>query len=313
MREEQEEVVVIESVSLFNNDLEIEMMEEEEEMNEEEDNTIQYEDELDEGEEEDDEEGIESLEDDADDDDDDNTTMVGGGSVVNNGSHNNDDIHLQQHGWIYHGQAFFHNPKLREIGDLAVWSLSTAKPGNGVEQIRDGSCDTYWQSDGSHPHFINIQFARRAAISCLSLYMDYALDESYTPKKLCIRAGMTHHDLADIRSLELHEPQGWITIPLAAPPDPLDLLILQQQQQQQQQQQKTEQVKDITVTNRPLRVHFIQISIISMHQNGRDTHVRQVKVFGPRREEREKTLQHHYYYTLPDFETVELTQYACIR
>jgi hypothetical protein len=26
----------------------------------------------------------------------------------------------------------------REIGNEAVWSLSTAKPGNGVEQIRDG-------------------------------------------------------------------------------------------------------------------------------------------------------------------------------
>jgi len=32
-----------------------------------------------------------------------------------------------------------------EIGDLAVWSLSTAKPGNGVEQLRDDNSDTYWQ------------------------------------------------------------------------------------------------------------------------------------------------------------------------
>ena len=28
------------------------------------------------------------------------------------------------------------SPANREIGDEAVWSLSTAKPGNGVEQIR---------------------------------------------------------------------------------------------------------------------------------------------------------------------------------
>eukprot|EP00965_Chrysotila_dentata_P147456 4867642-Pleurochrysis_carterae.AAC.3 len=33
----------------------------------------------------------------------------------------------------------------REIGDLAVWSLSTAKPGNGVEQLRDDNIETYWQ------------------------------------------------------------------------------------------------------------------------------------------------------------------------
>jgi hypothetical protein len=34
----------------------------------------------------------------------------------------------------------------REVGDLdQVWSLSTAKPGNGVEQLRDGNLETYWQ------------------------------------------------------------------------------------------------------------------------------------------------------------------------
>ena len=33
----------------------------------------------------------------------------------------------------------------RELGGDAVISLSSAKPGNGVEQIRDGSLETYWQ------------------------------------------------------------------------------------------------------------------------------------------------------------------------
>lgn len=34
----------------------------------------------------------------------------------------------------------------REIGREAVWSLSSAKPGNGVDQLRDESTETYWQS-----------------------------------------------------------------------------------------------------------------------------------------------------------------------
>lgn len=34
----------------------------------------------------------------------------------------------------------------REIGREAVWSLSSAKPGNGVDQLRDDSTVTYWQS-----------------------------------------------------------------------------------------------------------------------------------------------------------------------
>jgi hypothetical protein len=35
---------------------------------------------------------------------------------------------------------------LREIGDLAVWSLSSCKQGFGIDQLRDGLTTTYWQS-----------------------------------------------------------------------------------------------------------------------------------------------------------------------
>jgi hypothetical protein len=36
--------------------------------------------------------------------------------------------------------------KRRELGNEAVWKLSSAKPGNGVEQLRDDNTDTFWQS-----------------------------------------------------------------------------------------------------------------------------------------------------------------------
>lgn len=32
-----------------------------------------------------------------------------------------------------------------EIGNQAVWSVSSCKPGYGVSQLRDGSTETYWQ------------------------------------------------------------------------------------------------------------------------------------------------------------------------
>lgn len=35
--------------------------------------------------------------------------------------------------------ALEHEESRREIGDEAVWSLSTAKPGNGVDQLRDSA------------------------------------------------------------------------------------------------------------------------------------------------------------------------------
>ena len=92
--------------------------------------------------------------------------------------------------------------KNREIGDEAVWSLSTAKPGNGVEQIRDGNTETYWQSDGGQPHLINIQFHKKMSIAEMAFYLDYSLDESYTPKKMSIRAGTTFHDLVEVRVVD---------------------------------------------------------------------------------------------------------------
>lgn len=46
---------------------------------------------------------------------------------------------------------------VREVGGQAVWSLSSCKPGFGVEQLRDNSVETYWQSDGQLPHLVNIQ------------------------------------------------------------------------------------------------------------------------------------------------------------
>ena len=66
---------------------------------------------------------------------------------------------------------------LREIGKEALcWQLSSAKPGNGVEQIRDQSTDTYWQSDGvSQPHLIQVHFARRVAITHICVYLDFNL------------------------------------------------------------------------------------------------------------------------------------------
>jgi anaphase-promoting complex subunit 10 len=137
-----------------------------------------------------------------------------------------------------------------------------------VEQIRDESIDTYWQSDGnSQPHWISVHFLRRVAISHVCLYLDYNLDESYTPKRIQVQVGMTNQDLLLNTQVDLHEPVGWCIIPLQAPPDPLDT---------------TEPTTETGNCNCLVKAHLLRISVLSMHQNGRDTHVRQVQLYGPR-------------------------------
>lgn len=146
----------------------------------------------------------------------------------------------------------------REIGrEVACWRLSSAKPGNGVAQLRDGNVDTYWQSDGIQPHLISIQFQKRRAVCDIAFYLDYKLDESYTPKTISILCGTTAHDLREVRTVDLEEPNGWVVISLADTDEGGGDHRAQAGGAQQY-----------------LRAHFVQVMIKSMHQNGRDTHVR---------------------------------------
>lgn len=139
----------------------------------------------------------------------------------------------------------------REIGSQAVWSLSSCKPGFGVEQLRDNCVDTYWQSDGPQPHLVNIQFRRKTTIANIGLFADYKMDESYTPNRISIRAGNHFHDIHEVELLELNEPTGWINVPLT------------------------------DSNSKPIRAFLIQIAVLNNHQNGRDTHIRQIKIHSP--------------------------------
>mmetsp|Transcript_9495 Transcript_9495/g.20158 ORF Transcript_9495/g.20158 Transcript_9495/m.20158 type:complete len:368 (-) Transcript_9495:230-1333(-) len=235
---------------------------------------------------------------------------------------------------------------VREIGKSASWSLSTAKPGNGVDQLRDSSLDTYWQSDGLQPHYINIQFPKRQTVTAISLYMDFNLDESYTPKKIKVRVGTTFHNLEEVRVVDVREPVGWCTIPLWRKwgEDVLDSILDpdggddddegdEDEVDSGSSRRKKKRKKTVPLWKRkPLRTHFVQIGIPYMHQNGRDTHVRQVKIFGPRDESignkgglsvsatsGEKSgngaamMIGSGKLTIPTFQTVEMSQFSFIR
>ena len=113
------------------------------------------------------------------------------------------------------------------------------------------------------------------------IYTDFKLDESYTPSKISIRVGSTFHDLQEIHVEELNEPSGWVTI---LPPSECG---------------SGEDASE----EKALRTHFIQVAILANHQNGRDTHIRQVRVFGQRQAPA----------ALAAGETNEFTQFQCIR
>ena len=115
---------------------------------------------------------------------------------------------------------------------------------------------------------INIQFVRKVDLVKVCFYVDFATDESSTPKKITIRAGACLHSLVNISVVDLHEPMGWVSVAVRA----LDELNPSSEEKDEDEQ-----------GGKPLRCFFLQLKITSMHQNGRDTHLRQVKVFGRKR------------------------------
>ncbi|XP_067000450.1 anaphase-promoting complex subunit 10 [Anabrus simplex] len=167
--------------------------------------------------------------------------------------------------------------KVREVGSQAIWSLSSCKPGFGVDQLRDDCMDTYWQSDGQLPHLVNIQFRRKTTVRDICIFTDYKLDESYTPSRISIRAGTNFNDLQEVEVIDLNEPTGWVLIP----------------------------VKDIN--EKPIRTFMIQIAVISNHQNGRDTHMRQIKIHSPMQNRSVGIGE------FGNFVTVACQQYSCVR
>ena len=97
-------------------------------------------------------------------------------------------------------------------------------------------------------HFIRLVTIRR-----IRFYVDYNEDESYTPTRIRILAGTGWHDLIPLTEMFLERPEGWQDVPLAgagAGPD-----------------------------ENSLACWIFQLVILENHQNGKDTHIRGLKVY----------------------------------
>jgi len=141
----------------------------------------------------------------------------------------------------------------------------------------------------------------RARLSELRIYANFKIDESYTPSRLSVRIGTSHHDLQEIQVVDLKEPEGWFTIRLAKPRGEV--------------RNTNTQSTGACILRDPevggaidfIRTHFVQLAIISNHQGGRDTHIRQIQAFGPRSSPRPAFGEGL------SFQTTALQQFAGIR
>ncbi|KAL2131772.1 hypothetical protein VTI74DRAFT_4622 [Chaetomium olivicolor] len=142
---------------------------------------------------------------------------------------------------------------LKEINNLAHFSVSSHRPGNGVAELLSEDLDKYWQSDGQQPHLLTIHFLRRVEIRAIRFYVDYNQDESYTPTHIVFHAGTGQHDLIQFAEVQLTNPVGWQDVPVADCGGGVD--------------------------GHSLCCWIVQMHIKENHQNGKDTHIRGIKIY----------------------------------
>jgi len=86
-----------------------------------------------------------------------------------------------------------------------------------------------------------------------------------------IRVGETFHNLEEVRVVELREPRGWCTIPLYRKigEDVLDSILDPDVDDDEDDDDNADDKKRKKIPlwkRKPLRTHFVQIGITSMHQ-----------------------------------------------
>ncbi|CAG7554868.1 unnamed protein product [Fusarium equiseti] len=142
---------------------------------------------------------------------------------------------------------------LKEISNLARFTVSSHKPGNGVEELKSDDLKQFWQSDGPQPHKLTMYFTKRVGIRDIRFYVDYNEDESYTPTKVVFKAGTSENNLIGFATMAMENPVGWQQVPIAgAGGDP---------------------------DGNTLVAWVVQMQILENHQNGKDTHLRGIKIY----------------------------------
>lgn len=109
------------------------------------------------------------------------------------------------------------------------------------------------RSDGPQPHKLTVYFVKRVGIRDIRFYVDYNEDESYTPTKIVFKSGTSENNLIEFAVMELSTPVGWQQVPIAGAGGGPD--------------------------GNTLVSYVFQMQILENHQNGKDTHLRGIKIY----------------------------------
>jgi anaphase-promoting complex subunit 10 len=134
----------------------------------------------------------------------------------------------------------------------------------------------FWQSDGPQPHHLNIHFFKLVEIVGIRVYLDFDLDESYTPTMIKFLAGTGYNDLQEFSVMRFESPRGWIEVDFEGVGDPADMSGSEDDSMGEGDEEK----ENLDRRKMPvLRAMLVQVRICENHQNGKDTHLRGLQIF----------------------------------
>lgn len=144
----------------------------------------------------------------------------------------------------------------------------------------------------------------------MSLLLSHLKDDSYTPQKLSIKAGTGTHDLTEVRrsllvsvaghtrpgltrssrpsqvtSVHFEKPEGWQTVDLrdstgdAAEVE--DGCVVRRAPRALQDAEPLLHTRDDDRRREPISAFLVKITVVANHLNGKDTHIRGLKIWGP--------------------------------
>lgn len=151
------------------------------------------------------------------------------------------------------GLQLFDSDSTHNVNHLAHWKPSSFKVGNSIDNALDDNPETFWQSDGIQPHQLDISFSKRIEIVLIAFYFSLIADESYTPRLVKIYVGHGPSDALFYKTLEVRNVNGWVALTF----------------------------EDNRRSDSLLKCQFIKIVFPVNHENGKDTHLRGIRIFAP--------------------------------
>ena len=202
-------------------------------------------------------------------------------------------------------------PNLRSLLPLAHLSLSSYKPSNGPSALLSPSLDHYWQSDGPQPHLLTLHWPKMVEVVRMRIFIDYSQDESYTPTKMSFWAGahgssgtsvgngnmgevdalasnFGGYGMCEIGGWEGLNVRGWVEVPLRGCGGRSSKRYKREAKdssrlnttRRRDGHSEDEEICDDPYDGSILRARVVQVRILENHQNGKDTHVRGLQVWG---------------------------------